>query len=187
MVLLVGQVARDQAEREAFQEIDYRRMYGQMAKWVAEIDIADRIPEYISRAFHTAMAGRPGPVVLALPEDMLRDATTTAAANIAHVVEAHPGADDIALLRAMLAAAERPLAIVGGGAWDAQTSADFQAFAEAWPPVGTSFRCQDYFDNRHPNYVGHVGIGVSPTLGGMVRDADLLLVVARMGEDDLRL
>ena len=184
MVLLVGQVARDQAEREAFQEIDYRRMYGQMAKWVAEIDIADRIPEYISRAFHTAMAGRPGPVVLALPEDMLRDATTTAAASIAHVVEAHPGADDMAHLRAMLAAAERPLAIVGGGAWDAQTSADFQAFAEAnGLPVGTSFRCQDYFDNRHPNYVGHVGIGVSPTLGGMVRDADLLLVVgARMGE-----
>ena len=184
MVLLVGQVARDQAEREAFQEIDYRRMYGQMAKWVAGIDIADRIPEYISRAFHTAMAGRPGPVVLALPEDMLRDATTTAAADIAHVVEAHPGADDMARLRAMLAAAERPLAIVGGGAWDAQTSADFQAFAEAnGLPVGTSFRCQDYFDNRHPNYVGHVGIGVSPTLGGMVRDADLLLVVgARMGE-----
>ena len=184
MVLLVGQVARDQAEREAFQEIDYRRMYGQMAKWVAEIDIADRIPEYISRAFHTAMAGRPGPVVLALPEDMLRDATTNAAADIAHVVEAHPGADDMARLRAMLAAAERPLAIVGGGAWDAQTSADFQAFAEAnGLPVGTSFRCQDYFDNRHPNYVGHVGIGVSPTLGGMVRDADLLLVVgARMGE-----
>ena len=184
MVLLVGQVARDQAEREAFQEIDYRRMYGQMAKWVAEIDIADRIPEYISRAFHTAMAGRPGPVVLALPEDMLRDATTTAAADIAHVVEAHPGAEDMARLRAMLAAAERPLAIVGGGAWDAQTSADFQAFAEAnGLPVGTSFRCQDYFDNRHPNYVGHVGIGVSPTLGGMVRDADLLLVVgARMGE-----
>ena len=184
MVLLVGQVARDQAEREAFQEIDYRRMYGQMAKWVAEIDIADRIPEYISRAFHTAMAGRPGPVVLALPEDMLRDATTTSAADIAHVVEAHPGAEDMARLRAMLAAAERPLAIVGGGAWDAQTSADFQAFAEAnGLPVGTSFRCQDYFDNRHPNYVGHVGIGVSPTLGGMVRDADLLLVVgARMGE-----
>ena len=184
MVLLVGQVARDQAAREAFQEIDYRRMYGQMAKWVAEIDIADRIPEYISRAFHTAMAGRPGPVVLALPEDMLRDATTTAAADIAHVVEAHPGAEDMARLRAMLAAAERPLAIVGGGAWDAQTSADFQAFAEAnGLPVGTSFRCQDYFDNRHPNYVGHVGIGVSPTLGGMVRDADLLLVVgARMGE-----
>ena len=184
MVLLVGQVARDQAEREAFQEIDYRRMYGQMAKWVAEIDIADRIPEYISRAFHTAMAGRPGPVVLALPEDMLRDATTNAAADIAHVVEAHPGADDMARLRAMLAAAERPLAIVGGGAWDAQTSADFQAFAEAnGLPVGTSFRCQDYFDNRHSNYVGHVGIGVSPTLGGMVRDADLLLVVgARMGE-----
>ena len=184
MVLLVGQVARDQAEREAFQEIDYRRMYGQMAKWVAEIDIADRIPEYISRAFHTAMAGRPGPVVLALPEDMLRDATTNAAADIAHVVEAHPGADDMARLRAMLAAAERPLAIVGGGAWDAQTSADFQAFAEAnGLPVGTSFRCQDYFNNRHPNYVGHVGIGVSPTLGGMVRHADLLLVVgARMGE-----
>ncbi len=184
MVLLVGQVARDQAEREAFQEIDYRRMFGQMAKWVAEIDIAERIPEYISRAFHTAMSGRPGPVVLALPEDMLRDATTSVAAEAAHVVEAHPGGGDMDRLREMLATAKRPLAIVGGGAWDAQACADFQVFAEANNlPVGSSFRCQDYFDNRHPNYVGHVGIGVSPTLGAMVREADVLLVVgSRLGE-----
>ncbi len=184
MILLVGQVGRDMAEREAFQEIDYRRMFGQMAKWVAEIDDARRIPEYLSRAFYTATAGRPGPVVLALPEDMLTDVVETADPGSYHRVAIQPGAADMAKLGALLAQAERPLAIVGGGGWSEQARGDFEAFCSTHNvPVAASFRCQDYIDNAHPNYVGHAGVGINPKLGAYIKESDLLLVVgARLGE-----
>jgi len=185
MILFVGQVARNQVDREAFQEIDYRRMFGQLAKWVAQIDDAARIPEYISRAYHTATTGRPGPVVLALPEDMLCDivdAPTTAAPCIP--IEAAPGRADMERLESMLAEAERPLVIVGGGGWNADTCAELQHFAEAWDlPVGASFRAQDRMDNNHPNYVGDIGIGINPKLAERVRNADVILALgARLGE-----
>ena len=184
MVLLVGQIGRGMTDREAFQEIDYRRMYGELAKWVAQIEDASRIPEYISRAFHTATSGRPGPVVLALPEDMLTDYVAPRDADPYHKIEAHPGAQDMERLRGMLAAAKSPMMILGGGGWDAEACASIQAFSEANQlAVGVSFRCQDYFDNRHPNYVGHVGIGLPPALRDRIINSDLLLVAgARLGE-----
>jgi acetolactate synthase-1/2/3 large subunit len=184
LILLIGQVARDAVEREGFQEIDYRRMYGQMAKWVAEIDDAARIPEFISRAFYTAMSGRPGPVVLALPEDMLTSLATVADAEPFQAVHSEPGAAALTELRAMLEQAKQPLAIVGGGGWSAQACADLQRFVENFDlPVGNSFRCQDLFDNNHDGYAGDVAIGINPKLAQRVRDADVLLVLgARLGE-----
>jgi acetolactate synthase I/II/III large subunit len=178
LILLVGQVASDQEEREAFQEIDYRRMFGPMAKWVAQIDRADRIPEYIARAFTTACAGRPGPVVLALPEDMLASDTDAEDAQPFHIVQPHPGSEQIEELRGLLARAERPLALLGGAGWTPRTSKDLQAFLEAnFLPAGAAFRRQDAIDNDSPSYVGDVGIGISPKLAARVREADLLLVV----------
>ena len=184
LILFVGQVGTDFVEREAFQEVDYRRMFGQMAKWVASIDRADRIPEFVSHAFHLAMSGRPGPVVLALPEDMLITSAAPTAMKPYQVVQAAPAPEQIERLRAMLASAERPLAIVGGSVWSPAACADFQRFAEQCGlPVGAAFRFQDVFDNRHPNYIGDVGIGLNPALAKRVREADVLLVVgARLGE-----
>ncbi len=184
MILLVGQVGRDMVEREAFQEIDYRRMFGQMAKWVAEIDDARRIPEMVSRAFFTATSGRPGPVVLALPEDMLTEFVETADAGPYHRVPIQPGAADMAKLAGMLAQAKQPLAIVGGAGWSETAAKDFEAFCAAHNlPVAASFRCQDLIDNGHPCYVGHAGVGINPKLAAFIRDSDLLLVVgARLGE-----
>ncbi|MCW5770919.1 MAG: thiamine pyrophosphate-binding protein [Rhodospirillaceae bacterium] len=184
VILFIGQVGRDMADREAFQEIDFRRMFGQMAKWVAQIDDAARIPEYVSRAFHTATAGRPGPVVLALPEDMLTDRVACADARRYRTARAAPAPDALAELHERLSRAERPLAIVGGGDWDAESVADFQRFAAAWDlPVGTSFRCQSHFDNTRDQFVGDVGIGLIPSLAERVKSADLLLVAgARLGE-----
>jgi acetolactate synthase I/II/III large subunit len=184
MILLVGQVGRDMVEREAFQEIDYRRMFGQMAKWVAEIDDARRIPEFISRAFYTATSGRPGPVVLALPEDMLTDVVETMDAGPYARVAIQPGPADMATLAGLLAHAKRPLAIVGGGGWSEQARLHFEGFCSTHNlPVVASFRCQDYIDNRHPNYAGHAGVGINPKLAEFIRGSDLLLVVgARLGE-----
>ena len=184
MILFIGQVGRDMIEREAFQEIDYRRMFGQMAKWVAQIDDADRIPEYLARAFATATSGRPGPVVLALPEDMLRDVTAALDARPYTAVEAHPARADMERLGDLLAEAKRPLMILGGTSWDAGAVRNIQSFAQTHGlPAAASFRCQDYFDNTHDHYVGDVGIGINPKLAERVRNADLVLVVgARLGE-----
>jgi acetolactate synthase-1/2/3 large subunit len=184
LILLIGQVGRDMAEREAFQELDYRRVFQPMAKWVAQIDSAERIPEFLARAFSVATAGRPGPVVLALPEDMLVDEVEAADARPYVRVQTHPGADELAQMRELLATAERPLVIAGGGGWSAQAAADLTAFCEANElPVGTSFRCQDYVDNSSRVYAGHVGVGVDPALARRVAGADVLLVVgARLGE-----
>jgi acetolactate synthase-1/2/3 large subunit len=184
MILLVGQVAREQSEREAFQEIDYRRMFGQMAKWVAQIEDARRIPELVSQAFHRALNGRPGPVVLALPEDMLTDEVEVADAGPYRIARGAPSADDMAKLRAMLDAARQPMVILGGGGWSAAACADIKAFVEVnGLPVTTAFRNQDLLDNRHPNFVGDLGIGVNPPLGKRLKEADLILAIGpRLGE-----
>lgn len=184
MVLFVGQVARDQRDREAFQEVDYRAMFGPLAKWAAEIDLTERIPEYVSHAFHVAQSGRPGPVVLALPEDMLSAKAEVADAPPASPVLNQAAEDAVDMLLEELAQAERPLAIVGGGGWSAQAAEHLARFAEAHDlPVGTSFRCQDYMDNRHPCYAGDVGVGINVALASRVKEADLLLVLgARLGE-----
>ncbi|MFQ5937554.1 MAG: thiamine pyrophosphate-binding protein [Acidiferrobacterales bacterium] len=184
MILLVGQVARDTVDREAFQEIDFRRMYAQLAKWVAQIDDPKRIPEYLSRAFYTATAGRQGPVVLALPEDMLAEEARAVDAQPFERVQAHPGVEELARLRELLSQSERPLIVLGGSGWTAEACEDIKAFAELNAlPVSVSFRCQHLFDNTHRNYVGDIGIGVNPKLAQRVRESDLLIVVgARLGE-----
>jgi acetolactate synthase-1/2/3 large subunit len=184
MILFIGQVGNDFIDREAFQEIDYRRMYGEMAKWVAQIDRADRIPEYVARAFQVATSGRPGPVVLALPEDMLADTVQVADTRRYQPVQAAPSAAQIDTLRGMLAEAKRPIVLLGGGTWNAQACADLQSFAEAnMLPVACTFRFQDLLDNAHPHYIGDVGIGINPTLAARVKEADLVIAIgARLGE-----
>jgi len=184
MILFIGQVGSDFIDREAFQEIDYRRMYGQMAKWVAQIDRADRIPEYIARAFQVATSGRPGPVVLALPEDMLVKKAEVADARRYQPVQAAPSSTQIAQLRTMLADAKRPIVLLGGGSWSDRACADLARFAEANRlPVGCTFRFQDLLDNAHPNYVGDVGIGINPKLAARVKEADLVIAIGpRLGE-----
>ncbi|WP_323765774.1 thiamine pyrophosphate-binding protein [Marinovum sp.] len=184
MVLFVGQVASDQRDREAFQEVDYRAMFGPLAKWVAEIDRADRIPEYISHAFHVAQSGRPGPVVLALPEDMLSGPAQGTPVPAATLPSGAVADADIAAVIDRLAGAERPLVIVGGASWSAEAAAALGEFAQTMGlPVGASFRCQDFLDNRHPNYAGDVGIGINPALAQRVRDADVILALGpRLGE-----
>ena len=184
MILFIGQVGNAFVEREAFQEIDYRRMYGPLTKWVAQVDRADRVPEYVSRAFHTAMSGRPGPVALALPEDMLTDTATVANTGPYKRIAAHPGAADLRTLREMLAQAKRPFVLLGGGGWNAQACADMRAFVEAnHLAVGTAFRCQDLYDNRLPNFVGDVGIGINPALAERIKASDLLIAIgARLDE-----
>jgi acetolactate synthase-1/2/3 large subunit len=184
LIVFVGQVGNDMIEREAFQEIDFRRMYGPLTKWVAQIDRAERIPEYVSHAYHVATAGRPGPVLLALPEDMLYTEAAVADAPHYRRASAAPSPRDMEELRRLLAASERPLLIVGGGGWTADALAKLRAWAESSGlPVAASMRCQDYFDNRSPSYAGDVGIAVNPKLAQRVKDADLLLVIgARLGE-----
>jgi acetolactate synthase-1/2/3 large subunit len=184
MVVFIGQVPNEFAEREAFQEIDYRRMYGQMAKWVGQIDRVERIPEYVSRAFHTAVAGRPGPVILALPEDTLFGEAAVADVPKHHVVRPSPSPAQVEELKRLLGTAKSPFVLLGGGGWDRGATQKLQAWIEASGlPVGTSFRCQDLFDNRSPNYVGDVGIGINPKLAQRVKEADVLLVIgARLGE-----
>jgi acetolactate synthase-1/2/3 large subunit len=178
MILFVGQVARGLRGREAFQEIDYAQVFGGLAKWAAEIDDARRIPELVTRAFHVAMSGRPGPVVLALPEDMLRDQVDVADLAPAQRTAAHPGADQLARLRAMLAEARRPLMILGGSGWDQDACDAIRRFAERNElATACSFRRQALFDHRDPRYVGDLGLGPNPPLAARVREADLILAV----------
>jgi acetolactate synthase-1/2/3 large subunit len=184
MILFIGQVPGEFADREAFQEVDYRQMFGPMAKWVAQIDRPERMHEYVSHAFHLATSGRPGPVVLALPEDMLTQ--TASVADVAHyqTVQASPAASDVERLRALLANAQRPLVILGGTVWTQEARRDLQVFAESSGlPIACAFRFQDLIDNNHGHYVGDVGIGINPKLAARVREADVLLVIgARLGE-----
>ncbi len=188
MILFVGQVASDQRDREAFQELDYRQFFGPgtlgMAKWVGEIHDPGRLPEYVARAFHTAMQGRPGPVVLVLPEDMLTQATAAPVLPRAEPAMAWPAPGALREVRQMLLAAQRPFVIAGGPGWDAEGCRALQRFAENWQlPVGCAFRFQDTFDNRHPLYAGDVGIGINPKLAERARHADLVLAIGvRLGE-----
>ena len=184
LILLVGQVASSQEEREAFQEVDYRRMFGPLCKWVAQIDRVERIPELMARAYTTACAGRPGPVVLALPEDMLAASSDVDDAPPFQVIQPSPAAADLDSLAALLASAERPFAIIGGAGWTPGASDDLRVFLEGNSlPTGAAFRRQDSLDNDSPVYAGDVGIGINPALAARVREADVLLVVGpRLGE-----
>ncbi|AXA92329.1 thiamine pyrophosphate-binding protein [Massilia sp. YMA4] len=184
MILFIGQVGSDFMDREAFQEVDYRRMFGQMAKWVAQIDRADRIPEYIARAFQVATSGRQGPVVLALPEDMLITQAAVADTRRYQPVQAAPSQRQMDQLRTMLAGAQRPLLLLGGSGWTEAACADILRFAEANAlPVACEFRYQDLVDNEHPHYIGDVGIGINPKLAKRVKEADLLIAIGpRLGE-----
>ena len=184
MILFIGQVARDQQYREAFQEIDFRQMFGPLAKWVVQIDDTSRIPELISQAFHRAVNGRPGPVVVALPEDMLTEIAEVSDAGPFKRVVMAPANDQMVAMQRLLDKSERPLMVLGGSGWDAESVQDIRIFAEQQNiPVAASFRCQDLFDNRHPNYIGDLGFAASAQLSSAVKEADLLLVVgSRMGE-----
>lgn len=187
MVLLIGDVGGDFRDREAFQEIDFAVMFGPsakgMAKRVERIDDPDRVPEYVQRAFATALNGRPGPVVLVLPEDMLT--RQTSARPAARVEPSRPGIEpaQVQAIAALLNGAERPLLILGGH-WSPSAAQSLERFAEAWRiPVGNAFRFQDAFDNHHPLYAGDIGIGINPRLAQRVRDSDLILAIgARLGE-----
>ncbi len=184
MVMFVGQVGNDFVEREAFQEIDYRRMFGPMTKWVAQIDRADRIPEYVAHAFQIATSGRPGPVVLALPEDLLDESADVADAACHQPVQSAPTDTQIAAVRRLLGQARAPIVLLGGTGWTEAACENLRRFAEANElPVACAFRYQDLFDNRHPNYVGDVGIGINPRLAQRIRESDLVLAIGpRLGE-----
>ncbi|PAU97432.1 thiamine pyrophosphate-binding protein [Paracoccus salipaludis] len=184
MVLFVGQIARTDRDREAFQEVDYRQMFGGLAKWAAEIDATDRIPEYVARAFDLAMSGRPGPVVLALPEDML--SAESGVPDLTPAPRPVPGISDaqLAAITEALAGAERPLVIPGGSVWTQEDADRLARFAETWGlPVAVPFRRQHLFDNRLPNSVGDLGVGMNPKLGEALREADCILSLgSRLGD-----
>ena len=188
MVLFVGDVASDTRDREAFQEVDFCAFFGPstkgMAKRVERIDDAKRIPEYVARAFATAMNGRPGPVVLVLPEDMLTHEVTQRPLPKLEPVEAWSDPGSLRQLREMLLSAQKPFVIAGGGGWTTQSAQALQRFAENWQlPVGNAFRFQDTFDNFHPLYAGDVGIGINPKLAQRIKESDLIIAIGpRLGE-----
>src|SRR5438105_3643401 len=184
LVMFVGQVGTDALDREAFQEVDYRRMYGSIVKWAAQVDRVERIPEYVAQAFRRAMAGRPGPVVLALPEDVLAARADVADPPRVDPIAIAPAAADVARVHDLLSRARSPLCIVGGRRWDAGAVDALRRFAETTGlGVACAFRHQDLFDNRHAQYAGDVGIAINPKLAARVRDADVLLVIGeRLGE-----
>ncbi len=178
LIVFVGQVARSMTGREAFQELDYGAVFGTMAKWVVQIDDAARIPELVSRAFHVATSGRPGPVVVALPEDMLTDLAAVPDARAYTVTETAPGAHAMAELKARLDKAERPVVIVGGSRWSEEAVSDLASFAGQWQlPVYCSFRRQMLFPANHPSYGGDLGLGVNPRLLERIRASDLVIVL----------
>lgn len=184
MIALVGQVGNDFTDREAFQEVDYRRMFGQMTKWVAQIDSAARIPEYLAHAFQLATSGRMGPVVLALPEDMLIQTAEAADAPAYRPVQASASVQQIGQLRERLASAKRPIVILGGSGWNTTACADLAHFVQSNQlPVSCAFRFQDLFDNHDAHYVGDVGIGINPKLAARIKASDLVLAIGpRLGE-----
>lgn len=184
LIMFVGQVARDMKEREAFQELDYRAVFGTIAKWVVEIDDAARIPELVARAFHVAMQGRPGPVVVALPEDMLTDRVAVADAKPARPVEIHPGPPQMVELRTLLSKARNPCVILGGSRWSQKAIDAMARFSERFDlPVVASFRRQMLFPADHPNYAGDLGLGANPKLIARLKSADcILLVGGRLSE-----
>jgi acetolactate synthase-1/2/3 large subunit len=184
LIVFVGQVAREMRDREAFQEVNYRAVFGTMAKWVTEIDDAARIPELVSRAFYTAANGRPGPVVIALPEDMLTDRAIVGDAPAFEPVETWPGLTDMSRLQKMIWAAQRPIMLLGGSRWTEKASASVMRFAERFDlPVATTFRRAHLFDALHPSYAGDLGIAPNPKLLARIKASDLVILVGgRMSE-----
>jgi acetolactate synthase I/II/III large subunit len=184
MIMFVGQVERGMLEREAFQELDYKAVFGSIAKWVVEIDSAERIPELVARAFRVAMQGRPGPVVVSLPEDILTDLADVADAPRIEPVDTIPADEDMKRLGEMVKAAKRPFMIVGGSRWSAEACKSVADFAaRAGIPVAASFRRAQLFPADHPNFAGDLGIGPNPKLAARVKEADLLLLIGgRMSE-----
>lgn len=184
MILFIGQIGRDMRDREAFQEVDYRAFFGGIAKWVTEIDNPDRIPEIIARAFHTALSGRPGPVVIALPEDMLTSETTRQPAPRIKIVEPAPAPEALAAAIDLLNTAKKPLVVVGGGGWTETGRDDLITWAEANDlPITTAFRYQDLMDNTNPQFVGEAGVGMWPSMMQRIRDADVIFAInTRFGE-----
>src|SRR5438552_5766511 len=184
MILFVGQIARDMREREAFQELDYRAVFGTIAKWTTEIDDAARIPELVSRAFYTATSGRPGPVVIALPEDMLVDRVSVPDAPPFTPVETSPGAAEMERLAQLIAGARRPIMIAGGSRWSEAACGSLTRFSERFAmPVATSFRRAQLFDQLHPNYAGDLGIGANAKLIDYIKSSDLVMLIGgRLGE-----
>ncbi|MFG6500569.1 thiamine pyrophosphate-binding protein [Sulfitobacter sp. 1A13191] len=184
MILLVGQIARDTTDREAFQEVDYRAMFGPIAKWATQIDDPARVPEYMTRAFRVATSGRPGPVVISLPEDMLTEVVSVADARPYTATHAGLSPDSLDMLKTEIAQAERPLLLLGGSGWSDESAAAITRFAEANKiPVTTSFRRQDIVNNLSPVYAGDFGTSTAPSLYAHQREADLLIVIgARLGE-----
>lgn len=184
MILFVGQIARGIREREAFQEVDYKAVFGSMAKWVVEIDDAARVPELVGRAFSVATSGRPGPVVVALPEDMLTDKVDAPPAMAVTPVETRPGNAEMEELAGLLATAERPFVILGGSGWTGEAVVAFRKSCEAWSlPVSVTFRRQMLFDHESGSYAGDLGLGVNPKLAAAVKESDLVLLVGgRFGE-----
>jgi acetolactate synthase I/II/III large subunit len=184
LVLFIGQVGTDFMGREAFQEVDYRLMFNGVAKAVEQVERADRIPEAVARAFQCASSGRPGPVVVALPEDVLEQTTTAADARCHTPIQAAPSDTQIAALRGLLRQSRQPVVLLGGFGWTAAAQDNLRRFIEANAlPVACAFRYQDHFDNEHANYIGEAGIGINPALAARIREADLLLAVGvRLGE-----
>ena len=178
MIMFVGQVGRDMRDREAFQELDYRAVFGTMAKWATEIDDPARIPEIVSRAFHTACNGRPGPVVIALPEDMLTERIAVSDATRFEPVDTSPGQSEMSLLQDLLRSAKHPVVLIGGSRWSEQANASLMRFAERFAlPVATTFRRGHLVDAMHPCYAGDFGIGPNPKLLARVKGADLVLLI----------
>jgi acetolactate synthase I/II/III large subunit len=184
LILFVGQVPRRHRGREAFQELDYARMFGEMAKWVVEVEDAAAFPEVAARAFYLATSGRPGPVIVALPEDVLSEEANVEDAAPYRAVRPAPARGEVERARELVAGGGKPFVVVGGGAWTAEAAADLQAWAEASAlPVATSFRRQDYVDNASPSYAGVLTIGHDPALAARLRECDVLLAVGtRLGE-----
>ncbi|MFZ2067622.1 MAG: thiamine pyrophosphate-binding protein [Xanthobacteraceae bacterium] len=184
LVMFVGQIGRDMREREAFQELDYRAVFGSMTKWTTEIDDPARVPEIVSRAFHTAANGRPGPVVVAIPEDMLTERVAVADAPAFSLIETSPGPAEMAKFADMLSAARAPIMLLGGSRWSQAASDAVARFAQKHAlPVATTFRRAHLFDALHPCYAGDLGIGPNPKLIERIQGADLVVLVGgRLGE-----
>ncbi len=184
MVLFVGQIETGMRDREAFQELDYRAVFGSMAKWVVEIDSADRVPELTARAFTTAMSGRPGPVVVALPEDTLVDTSNARTRGAVTPIRAHASEDDIMRVHTAVAKAKKPVLVVGGGGWNDTGRAELQQFAEANElPVIVTFRSQDLIDNHSPSYIGDASFAMAPAIRSFLDESDLILAInVRFGE-----
>ncbi|HWE46887.1 MAG TPA: thiamine pyrophosphate-binding protein [Caulobacteraceae bacterium] len=178
MILFVGQVDQGVRGRESFQEMDYAQVFGSMSKWAAELDDAGRTGEYVDRAFHTAASGRPGPVVIALPKNVLTGPVKSADKPVSPVAEVAPGTADMARLRKMLLDARRPMILIGGSRWDADARAAIHRFAERFDvPVMNSYRRAPLFDARDPRYGGDLGLAPNPKLAARVKACDLVIVV----------